>query len=262
MPNAPRSVLPLARILHESWELIIRESPLLVPFALSVFTLGQAGLLLGGGLMVRGQGGGVALLLFFASIVMLVMGRIAVGRLVLQPGTSVAEALRHAAARLSFAIWILILTWLLASFIGAIALTLFGVDPAQGPAALSAIGGFALAPAYITLLIILARLYFFYPLLGARNNGISSLKEALKKSRGYTLPLFGLVMLFLLIVQVAQLIGSLLVGLMVWLLTALVGEVSGAFAVVTLGAGMAAAIPTLLASVYAAKLYQHVAAED
>jgi hypothetical protein len=260
--SSRRSVLPLARIFQESWQLIIRESDVLVPVALSVFTLGHAGLLIAGGMFLRGQVIPLAMLLLFASMFILVLGRIAVCRLILEQGVSVSEALRKAAPRVSFVIWILMLTWLLAAFIGAFALALFGVDPAKGPEALSTLGGFALAPVYAFVLLVNARLFFLYPTLARSERGVQALKAALKGSRGRTLPLFGLVMLFLLVMNLAQLAGSLIVGLVVGVLSSVLGPISGGFAIVALGAGMAAAIPTLLATVFAAKLLMHVSAQE
>jgi hypothetical protein len=263
MSDSPsRPILPLARIFQESWQLVIRESDVLVPLALSIFTLGHAGLLIAGGMFLRGQVIPMAMILLFASMFILVLGRIAVCRLVLQPGVSIGEALHKAAPRVSFAIWLLMFTWLMASFVGAIVLIVMGVDASKGPEALTALGGFALAPVYGVVLFVLARLFFLYPALAGSERGVQALKVALRGSRGRTLPLFGLVMLFLLLINVAQLAGSLIVGLVVGVIESVLGPISGGFAVVALGAGMAAAIPTLLATVFATKLYQHVSGVD
>lgn len=252
--------ISMSAIWDESIALVKRERHLLVPLALATIGIGSAA-----SALIQpepGQAGSVtiAFVATLAANLLKLIGSLAIIALVLRPGFSVAEAIRLALARMPKMLGLILLYFL------AILVILLPAVLAANPASLSAktalqdIPPRALLLALIGLFVIIysgMRLVTLNVIIIDRDPPLwNAVKAAFAQSRGLTIKLVGVLLLFVFVNAVVTgatvaVLGSLFALLGKALALPLLGKT-----VAALAGGMIEALMSILLAVFISKLYQ------
>jgi hypothetical protein len=239
-----------------------RESALLVPLALSTLAMGQAGMIVATAIQRQAPQGGGVWLIFGLSYFLVLVGQMSIAALVLNPGISVSEAINLAVRRSPKAIAVLLLAAfvLLFAMIPCVALMARnGFDLSSANPQLTLADLLFLAPVFGFALWIGVRLFPLHALLvSEKGNVFDAIGRALALTKGQVLPLLAVVAAFLAGSQLLQMVASLIVGVIFSVFSGGAALDFGVAVMVALGAGMASAIPAMLAAIFAAFYYKTV----
>lgn len=257
--------------LGAAWEetiaLLRREHALLVPVALALFGPAQIMIELGVPHEMpaagTGQAPGGALLLVFPAMILVFLANLAITRLALIPGISVAEALSSGLRRLPRALGATLLLGAAVMGIGIVIVTgatigilSFGGDP-RSPTMASQLVVLVMIP----VLVLLVRMLLLVPSVAMEDRGtIDSIRRGWALGKGIALRLAAMLALLLLLTMVVQLIETFVVGSLFQLLALATDQ--GELAKI-LHMLVNAAIDSLLSlgfTVYVALAYRAVAA--
>jgi hypothetical protein len=254
--------VPMSALWQQSIAFARRESALLVPLALSTLAMGQAGMMVATAIQRQAPQGGGVWLVFCLSYFLVLVGQMSIAALVLNPGISVSEAINLAVRRAPKAIAVLLLSAfiLLFAMIPSVALMArSGFDLSSANPQLSYADLLYLAPVLGLALWIGVRLFPIHALLvSEKGNVFNAIGRAFALTKGRVLPLLAVAAAFLMGSQLLQMIAGLVVG---GIFSAFSGGAAMDFGVavmVALGAGMASAIPAMLAAIFAALFYKTV----
>ncbi|ATE64304.1 hypothetical protein [Rhizorhabdus dicambivorans] len=256
----------LGTVWEETASLLRRERALLIPVALALFGPAQVMIELG---MPRDMPGNPAeqamqgkALLVLPAMLLVFLGNLAITRLALVPGISVAEALSDGLRRLPRTLGAMLLLGVALAAIAiliAIAATLgilvFGGDP-RSPAVSAQLVTLIMIPAFV----LLVRMMLLVPAVAMEEGGvIDALRRGWALGRGNALRLTGMLLIVLILTAIVQLIETFVVGSMIQLLALATGD--GELAKL-LHMVINAAIDSLLSlgfTVYVALVYRAVA---
>jgi hypothetical protein len=251
----------LLTLWHQSLDFARRESPLLVPLALSTFAVGNAASILALGLMQAMGANGLLVIITLIGLLLVFLGQMAVTALVLKPGISVGESLKAASKALPklILIWVgLIVILSIATIPVTLALQLTGFDPgAARRQALQAGDILIFIPVIILMIWMAGRLLVMQSALIEKNESpLGAVKASFALTKGNGLRLSGVVVGFALASQFVQFVAAFIAsGLFVSLFKA-AGSPFGGTVMIALAAGMAGAAPAMLSTIFAALYYR------
>ena len=201
--------ISMSAIWDDSAAFIRREAGLLVPLALATLAVGNAGAELSMDLIratARGGGSGAALLGLLLSLLLIILGKLAVTSLVLVPRQSVGEAIRHAAQRLTKILAINIALGLLFAMLAVplvIMLAKSGIDLTTPSPKLPAPAAFYILALFGLGLYLGARLITLNPTIMDRNPDFASLfKSCFAQTQGTTGKIIGIAFIYLVVTLV------------------------------------------------------------
>ncbi len=255
----------LQTLWRETRGFVRRESKLLLPLALATMATGYAAYFLGFGIVTR-QGLSAALaVLMLSAGALVVLGQLAITALALKPGMSVGESMRAATLafpRMALIGIILLLLLLIASIPLSIALALAGIDPAAATRPGQGMAQIVAAPLLGFMLVITARLFVIQPVvIDQKTSVIQMCQTTFRLTRGATLPLLAINIFTVMCALLAQLIAGTITSGIFTIVESLLGAPFIASVMVALAAGMANAVVSLFATVFAALYYQARSAE-
>jgi hypothetical protein len=248
-------------ILVETRTFILAHSALLWPVAFATFGLGQALSIFAFG-QAMASGGWTApwVLMMLGGMILSQIGYLTVSGLLLTPGSSVGQQMAKALAKLPamillFIVALLVILALMIPFV--IAAQLNGLSIVQQTPAGQTASMILVMPMLILMLILFAKLYLAWAgLMDDRFSGLRGIVHALSLTRGRSFFFVTMALLFIFVFQASQILGGLLGSLVVSGLSQLFGQMSGGPALVSLITGSLAAGPMVIATVFAALLYQ------
>jgi len=252
----------LGTVWEETIAFMRREFGLLLPVGFATFGVAQLILDIGMGdrnVPAAHLGDSPVNLLFIPVLLIMLVGNIAVSRMVLMPGGSVAESLMAALRALPKALVVILVIFtimigvalivIVAATVGAMA---FQTDPRT------------ITPSIVTLLFVpmiflAARLMMLIPILAVEQLGaIPSLRRAWGMSRAHFLRFFGVMMIVLLVTTLLGLVQLFVIGSLFKLLALAIGDselVTIVQAVVSAGI---ASILSVAVTLYVALIYRHL----
>jgi membrane-anchored glycerophosphoryl diester phosphodiesterase (GDPDase) len=253
----------ISTLFRESIAFARREAALLVPLSLSTLAMGQAGMIIATAIQRQAPVGGAVWLIFLLSYFLVLVGQMSIAALVLKPGTSVAEAISLAVRRSpkAIAVLLMILFVLLLALVPCVALMAqSGIDLSSPTPQLTMADMLYLSPALGLALWIGVRMIALHAVLVNENATVhDAIKRTFTLTKGHVLPLLGATAAFIFGAQILQILAGMIVTLIFSAFTGSVGMDFGVAVVVALGAGMASAIPAMLAAIFAALFYRQLA---
>jgi hypothetical protein len=241
---------------------IKRERALLVPLAMATLVLGNAVADLAAN--AAADGAHHMKLTVLAAILWVGLGQMAIATLVLRPGTSVGEAIRHALKRVPTMLLISLCFGLIGALLVSPVLLILmksGVDltaarpkiPPSAAVLILALTGLAI---WITV-----RLTTLTPtVLDQRQGLVAMVKSAWAMTKGFTLALLGVLGLYLIVSLVLTRATEAVFGTVFFLGTKMIGSPFLGNVLTSLVVGLVSGLCTLIASVFVAILYRHLSA--
>ena len=257
-------MISMNQVWDDSVAFIRRESALLVPLALATVYVGGVAANLARGFSPPDKPSAIAGLFVLAALIWSTVGQLAVMSLVLSPGQSVGEAIRHGFARIGKVVLIGLLIVLVMSVallpVGVAALA-NGADP-KNPVT------FENVPTSVTLMLLVTMAAFIWlsvrlclvsSLVVDRNPGvIEAIKRAFSLTKGITSRLILVAVLYFAMVLILGSAVQFVAGSMFALLgRALESPFAGAV-MTTLVLGLVSTALSLIATVFLATLYRRV----
>jgi hypothetical protein len=226
------------------------------------------------GTIIPLAGGAMALvpLVRLAVIVLMILAMLAVTAVASDPAVDRAQAFRIAGQRLLPALGLLVLLVVVAALLFVPAGVLLALSGARMNAAgtidmSGAASGYSIAAAASVLLAVVLALWFsarIVPLFGIvvnERHGIGALRRSLALTRGATLRLIGVLILYFIVTSVAMFAGTMVVGVIARL--ALGAEALGSVRfVVAVVSTLISAAATVLQSVFYARFYVTAQAQE
>ena len=257
-------MISMNQIWDDSVAFIRRESALLVPLALATLYLSDVVSTLAGGLSTPAKPSALVTVAVFAATIWSIVGQLSIVSLVLKPGQSVGEALRHGLSRVGK---VLLAALLLGLAVSAVLLPVGVAAVANGfnpeiPDSISKMPGWVsvlvLASAGLVLWMAV-RLSLMNSLIVDRNPGvIDAIKGGFALTRGIASRLLLVAMLYVLILLVLGKAVQFVAGSIFALLGAAIGSVFTGAVLTALVTGVVSAALSLVATVFLATLYRRV----
>lgn len=259
-------VFSLGAVWEETVALLRRERALMIPVALALFGPAQVMIDLGVPREMPGTAAGQSVsgpaLLIIPAMILVFLANLAVTRLALLPGISVAEALSAGLRRLPRTLGATLLLAVALSGIAIVILTaatvgivVFGGDP-RSPATAAPLVPLIMIPA----IVLLVRMMLFIPSLAMEDRGvIDAIRRGWALGRGNLPRLTIMLVIILLLTTVVQLVETFAIGSVIRLLALATGQGELAGIVHVL---INAAIDSMLSlgfTVYVALAYRAVA---
>jgi membrane-anchored glycerophosphoryl diester phosphodiesterase (GDPDase) len=252
----------ISTLWRESLAFARRESALLVPLALSTLAMGQAGMIIATAIQRQAPVGGGVWLIFLLSYFLVLIGQLSIAALVLKPGSSVAEAINLAVRQSpkALAVLLMILCVLLLALLPCVALMAQnGMDLSSPNPQLTMSDMLYLSPALGLALWIGVRLLSLHAVLVNENATVGeAVRKSFRLTKGHVLPLLAATVGFVVGSQILQILAGVIVTLIFSAFAGGEGMDLGVAVMVALGAGMASAIPAMLAAIFAALFYRQL----
>lgn len=256
--------LSISQAWTETTARLNRDGKLYFTVGLALFTLPTVLTGLVNGQSSPANAGAASSIVLLVTVVAMLIGQIAIGRLAVSGQSSVGEALRHGAAR----------SWVLVAglFIAVVPLAILylpivqamrGYQPGTAPTPAMATAAFGLL-VWLALVVWLAsRLMLMSAIVANEPTGpIVALRRCFTLSRGHVLKLLGLLILFLLGASIVSFALSRAVGSVVLLLLGPPDPLTVSALILGLVDGLLQAAISVVFSVLLARIYAQLAALD
>jgi len=257
-------MISMNQIWDDTTGFIRRESVLLVPLALATFLVADVGGSLASALQVGGPPNPAVTLAVIAATLWSLVGQLAIMALVLKPGSSVAEALGDAVARLWKAVAIALLfavAFAVAMIPVATIIATSGVNPALPETWRNVpqwASFYALAVTIVSFWLVL-RLLLVNPLLIDRNPGIvDAVRTGFRLTRGVAARLTLAIILYLVVLFILTNAVRFVAGSVFALVGAAIGSPFAGVVLTALVSGVVGAALSLVAATFVAMLYKRV----
>ncbi len=258
-------MISMNQVWDDSVAFIRREAALLIPLTLATVYLSDVLASIASGLAEPGKPNPSGTILMLAAALWSIVGQLAIAMLVLRPGHSVGEALSNGFRRLGKVVLVAVLIGLIVSVAAtpiATAAVFNGADPAK-PETIQALPGWILlcATALIVGLIWLAvRLALINPLIVDRNPGVvEAIKTGFALTKGISARLFFVALLYGVMLTILSRAVQFVAGSIFALIGAAIDSPLAGTVMTAMVTGLITAAMSLLATVFLATLYRHVA---
>ncbi len=252
------------QVWDDSIGFIRRESALLVPLALATLYIGDVVTGLASAARTGTDPRPLATFAILAGAIWSIVGQLSIVSLVLMPGQSVGEALRHGVSRLGKVLLIALLLGVVvatAMLPLAVAAVASGADPTD-PASLQNLPGWV----ELLLVVVLAalvwlgiRLALMNALIVDRNPGVvDAIRRSFALTRGIAARLFLVVALYLIVLAIVSSAVRFVAGTGFTLLGSVLESPFSAMVLTALVSGLVSTSLSLVATVFLAMLYRRV----
>lgn len=257
-------MISMNQIWDDSVAFIRRESALLVPLALATLYVSDVVSTLASGFSTPAEPDVLVTIAVFSATIWSIIGQLSIVSLVLQPGQSVGEALKHGVSRVGKVLLVALLLGLMVSVVllpVGVAAVANGFNP-QIPDSIQKMPGWVsvlvLASAGLVLWIAV-RLALINSLIVDRNPGvIDAIKGGFALTSGIASRLLLVAVLYVLILLVLGKAVQFVAGSVFALLGAAIGSVFTGAVLTALVTGVVSAALSLVATVFLATLYRRV----
>ncbi len=257
-------MISMNQVWDDSVAFVRREAGLLVPLVLATVYLGDVLASVAGAMAEPGKSDGLVVLLIVAAGLLSVVGQLSIISLVLRPGQSVGEALRHGLSRLFKVLLIAIVIGFVAS---ALSMPFVGAALSNG-AKLDNPETFQQLPRWVWLLAfgtvilvswLFVRFAFTSALIVDRNPSVvESLKTGFSLTNGIVARLFLAVLLYGIVLRIVSSAIQFVAGSFFALVEAGLGWSFVGAVMTALITGLVTAAMSLMATVFLTNLYRRV----